>query len=104
MDPENLKKEFLPKYLSDGKDKFYKFLLLYSLNKLILLDKGEYKGTLPNLELLNYAEQFIILYRREGEDVYLQMSALCRKVAHKVYRIMLKKDMTTFNNKFLNLV
>jgi hypothetical protein len=104
MSVEALKKEFVPKYLSVGEPKFYRFLLFYALNKLITIEKGSYKGTSPELELLDYYDQFIILYRREGEEIYLDIARIFRRAAHKIYRVMLKKNMTTYNLKFLNLV
>ncbi len=104
MSVDALKREFVPKYLAAGEQKFYRFLLLYALNKLISIEKETYKGTSPELEFLGYYDQFIILYRREGEDVYLDLSRVFRKAAHKIYRVMLKKKMTEKNTKFLNLV
>lgn len=104
MSTETLKKEFVPKYLSVGVDKFYRFLLLYALNKLIEMEKGSYKGVSPELELLNYHERFLVLYRREGEDIYLDLAKVFRKSAHKIYRVMIKKTMTDTNHRFLNLV
>jgi hypothetical protein len=104
MSADVLKKEFVPKYLAAGEQRFYRFLLVYALNKLVLIDKGIYEGTAPNLEFLDYHDRFIILYRREGEEVYLQVARLFRKAAHRIYRIMLKKGMTAPNAKFLNLV
>lgn len=104
MSVEALKKEFVPKYLAAGEAKFYKFLLLYALNKLVYLEKGSYTGVSPELDFLNYYEQFIILYRREGEGVYLDLARVFRRAAHKIYRILLKKKMTEKNIRFLNLV
>lgn len=104
MKSEIIKKEFIPKYTSDGDDKFYKSLLIMSLNKLVLMSKGSYKGILPNIELLEYHDQLIILYRREGEDIYLRLAKIFRRAAHKIYRIMLKKQMSQKNPKFLNVV
>lgn len=104
MSTDGLKKEFVPKYLAVGEQKFYRFLLVYALNKLVFIDKGTYIDTTPDLEFLDYHNQFIILYRREGEEVYLQVARLFRKAAHRIYRIMLKKGMTVPNAKFLNLV
>jgi hypothetical protein len=103
MIAETLKKEYVPKYL-DGERKLYRFLLVSALKKLVLIEKGDYKGILPDLELLEYYDQFIILYRREGDQIYLGMASIFRKTAHKIYRIMLKKNMTLYNPKFLNLV
>lgn len=104
MSVEALKKNFVPKYLATGERKFYRFLLLYALNKLIYIEKGSFKGKSPELEFLDYYDQFIILYRREGEEVYLDLARVFRRAGHKVYRVMLKKKMTERNAKFLNLV
>jgi len=104
MNAESLKKEFVPKYLANGEQKFYHFLLAYAINKLVFIESGSYNGTSPEIELLDYYDQFIILYRREGEEVYLNLAKLFRKSAHRIYRIMLKKQMTLPNTKFLDLV
>jgi hypothetical protein len=104
MSADLFKKEFVYRYLAAGEQRFYRFLLAYAVNKLVLLEKGTYKGPAPNLEFLEYHDRFIILYRREGEEVYLQVARLFRKAAHKIYRTMLKKNMTPPNAKFLNLV
>ena len=105
MSADVIRKEFfVPKYLADGDQKFYRHLLLYALNKLVLIDKGVYKGISPNLEFMDYYDGFIILYRREGDEVYLQIARNLRKAAHRIYRIMLKKNMTVPNSRFLNLV
>lgn len=104
MSVEAIKKEFVPKYLAAGEPKFYRLLLLYALNKLIHIEKGSFKGKSPEMEFLDVYDQFIILYRREGEEVYLDLARVFRKAAHKVYRVMLKKKMTPKNERFLNLV
>lgn len=104
MSPDSLKKEFVSKYLAVGEQKFYRFLLVYALNKLVLIEKEVSLDMTPDLEFLEYHNRFIILYRREGEEVYLQVARIFRKAAHRIYRIMLKKDMTAPNAKFLNLV
>lgn len=100
---DNLK-IFAVKYKELGAYRFYRFLMVHALNKLVLIDKNEYKSVLPNLELIEYHDKFIILYRREGDEIYLEIAKLFRKVAHKIYRIMLKKNMTPPNRKFLTLV
>lgn len=107
MSVEALKKEFVPKYLAAGEPKFYRFLLLYALNKLIYMNKigkDSFKGRSPETEFLDYYDQFIILYRREGEEIYLDLARVFRKAGHKVYRVMLKKSLTEKNSRFLNLV
>jgi hypothetical protein len=104
MRTDVLKEKFIPKYLATGEQKFYRFLLPYALNQLIEIENETYKGEAPHLEFLNYHDRFIILYRREGEDIYLQIARVLRKAAHKIYRILLKKNMIEPNPKFLNLV
>lgn len=104
FDADPLKTQFVPKYKEIGEYGFYRFLLMYALDKLVMVEKGTFTGTLPNLEYLTYHDRFIILYRREGDPIYLEMAKLFRKVAHKVYRIMLKKNMVSSDKKFLNLV
>ena len=79
-------------------------MLYYASDKLFFISKGAYKGTSPEVDFLNYYDQFIILYRREGEEIYLDLARIFRRAAHKVYRVMLKSQMTEKNQRFLNLV
>jgi hypothetical protein len=102
MMPEAAKKLFVTKYSSFGNEKFYKFLLNYAITRIISI--SEFKGASPEIELMDYHDKFLLLYRRENDSVYLDIAKLFRKAAHKIYRIMLKKDMIERNNKFLNLV
>lgn len=104
MSTELLKKEFVPKYMPVGEVKFYRFLLFYALKKMVLIEQGFDKGTAPDIAFLECYDQFIILYRREGEKHYLNMARAFRKAAHKIYRVMLRKKMTAHNPRFLNLV
>lgn len=104
MDTDGLKREFVSRYTKDGEQKFYRFLILYAINKLMAIQEGKYKGMSPELEFLEYYDKFIILYRREGDEVYCNLSKIFRKAAHKIYRVMLKKELTPRNAKFLNLV
>lgn len=104
MSVDVLKEKYVPQFISNGEDRFYRSLLFLALNKLVLINKGMYKGTHPHLEYLEYYDRFIILHRREGDEVYLQIAKMLRKAAHRIYRIMLKKKMTTTNMKFLNSV
>lgn len=104
MSMESLKQEYVPKYLAGGEQKFYRFLILLALNKIVLMEKGLSRGSGPELEFLDYHDRFLILFRREGEEAYLQMAKIFRRAAHKIYRVMLRKNMTVTNAKFLNLV
>lgn len=104
MNTDFLQKEFVEKYQKIGEERFCQFLLVYALNKLVSMEKKEYKGVSPELEFLEYYNQFIILYRREGKDIYMVIAKTFRKLAHRIYRIMLKKKLTSVNKKFLNMV
>lgn len=104
MSADAIKQEFIKKYLSIGDTKFYQFLIVYALNKLISIEKKIYNGVSPDLEFLDLHDQFIILYRRDGGESLLSIAKCFRKAAHKIYRVRLKKKMTDINLRFLNLV
>jgi hypothetical protein len=100
-----LKDKFVPKYIEEGEPKFYRFLLFHALNKLVLMEQGFQKdGAAPHEALLDYHDQCLILYRREGEAHYLIMARIFRRAAHKMYRALLRKKLTSYNLKFLNSV
>src|SRR4051812_44745629 len=101
---DNIKKLFINKYTTVGEEKFYKFLITYALNRIVEpteKDKGNFN---PALELMDYYDMFLKLYRREGDEIYLELSKQFRRAGHKIYRIILKKGLTERNNKFLHLV
>ena len=104
MSTESIKESLVPQYIAGGEEKFYRSIIFLALQKLILMQKGAYRGLPPHLEYLEYYDRFIILYRREGDEVYRSIARMLRKAAHKIYRIMLKKNMTPPNPKFLTLV
>jgi hypothetical protein len=104
MSADTLKSGFLPKFLAAGEPKFYRFLILYAMNKLIHIEKGNYKGKSPELEFIDYYDQFLILYRREGEIVYLDLARIFRRAGNKMYRCLLKKEMIEKNDRFLNII
>lgn len=105
MSVELLKEKFVPKYMEAGEpNKFYRFLLFYALNKMVLIEQGFLKEIHPDMAFLDCHDQFIILYRREGEEHYLEIARAFRRAAHKIYRTLLRKKMTAYNPRFLNLV
>jgi len=116
MIPEEAKKLFLDKYASIGDEKFYKFLLNYAINKVVAnqeepakSNKGQRgkfqpKGISPEMELMDYYDKFLVLYRREGDIAYLEVAKIFRKASHKIYRMLLKKNAISMNNRFLNAV
>lgn len=103
-DPAFLKDTYLPKYLSGGKQRFYRSLITYGVGKMILMKTEKFRTISPDMEFLGYHDIFLFLYRREGDQTFLEMSRLFRKAGHKLYRIMLKQGMISKNYKFLNLV
>lgn len=104
MSAEALKNQFVPKFLATGEHKFYRYLLAYATKQMMFMKKGSYTGLSPEMLLLSCSDQFIILYRREGEAIYLDLSRIFRRAAHKIYRLMLKTHMIEKNHRFLNLV
>jgi hypothetical protein len=61
-------------------------------------------ATSPEIELLEQAEHFLRLYRKDGDGFYLDISRALRKAGHKVYRLMRKKNLITKNARFLQAV
>jgi hypothetical protein len=104
MSAEVLKSTIVPLYVAEGECKFYRTLIVSALNRLVLIEQGNFTGTSPETEFMNSYDKLIILYRKEGNTVYLDLAKLFRKAAHKIYSIMLKKKMIPINRKFLNLV
>jgi hypothetical protein len=104
MNVDALKDNFVPKFLSNGEDRFYKSLLFLAVNKLVFIQNGSYRGAPPHIEYIDYHNRFLCLYRRSGDETFLKISQLLRKAAHKIYRAMLAKNMATKDNNFLNSV
>lgn len=90
-----------------GQKEFYSRLLKQGL--LILSDSNE-KIKHPENIYLEAHDILIILHRNDTSNniLYknnlLEVAALYRKAAHKMYRVMLKTNLTTYNKKFLQLV
>lgn len=95
--------DFLSHYQKIGKDQFYRFLLTLAIQKLAKGAK-EKKKISPELEYLDIYEKCIILYRRNSNELYLDIAKVFRKAAYKIYRLMLQKGMTERNAKFFNIV
>jgi len=105
MNIEALKTELLDKYEKDGDLNLYQFLIVQSIARLDKIEKdSKISRTMPNLDLLLCHDEFMILYRREGNESYLEIAKIFRRAAHSIYRLMLKKNLTPKNNKFLNIV
>ncbi len=103
MDTVALKTELLPKFLQLGDERFYRFLLVLGAQRIVSLEKGE-QVVFPNLELLEFHDQFVILNRREADDRYLQIAKVFRRAAHKIYRLMVKRNLIEPNPRFLRAV
>jgi hypothetical protein len=94
------KKIFIDKYSSLGEEKFYKFLLKYAMDKITTNNNG----ISPELELIDYYEKFVDVYRQENLDIYLCIAKLFRRAAHRIYYVLLDINPSVKNDKFLNLV
>lgn len=104
MNIDSLKRELLAKYKTEGDIDLYQYLIVQAVSRIDKIEKGEKNITMPYLDFLACYDQFIILYRREGDDTYLNIAKIFRRAAHKIYRVMLKKNLTPKNKKFLNLI
>lgn len=105
MNAYSFKEEFVNKYDALGEARFYKFLLCYAVNKLVMIEIKDLGDRFsPELEFLEHSEKFLLLYRRDDQEIYLVLARVFRKAAHKIYRMMLKKNMIVKSSKFLNLV
>jgi hypothetical protein len=104
MPADPVKNIFIDRYHSVGEYRFYRFLLHYAVNKIIAISNETYKGTSPEIEFLDYSDRFLHLYRREHQEVFIELSRVFRRAAHKIYRLMVKRGMTQTNKRFLNVV
>ncbi len=88
-----------------GEERFYRYLITYAIEKIAnkQVDLITYQVS-PEIQLLEYYDDFFQFYVREGDPQLLDMSKLFRRAAHKIYRMMLKKELIEKNPKFLNLV
>ena len=106
MQSDSIKKLFINKYSTVGEEKFYKFLITYALNRVVEPANSSNKTVYnPAIELMDYYDMFLKLYRKEGEKIYLDLAKQFRRAAHKIYRIGLKKGLMEKNkDKFLNVI
>lgn len=102
---DDMRNEIVKIFLEQGEDKLYKNLLVQSVKRIIVfMENTDTNRVTPDKELIHLADKFVILYRTEGEEVYLQVSKVIRRAAHKIYRLLLKKHLIKKDEKFLNLV
>lgn len=99
-----VKKQFLERFREMGSLNFFQFLLVSAMKDLVEMEKETHVGAFPNAKLMNMHDEFLKIHRKEGEETFLEMAKVCRKAAHKVYRLMLKKNMIEKDRKFLTLV
>jgi hypothetical protein len=102
MKQDETKILFISKYNTFGSEKFYKFLLDYAGSRI----GGEKtaKNPSPEIELMGYYDKFLALYRKENEQIYLEIAKLFRRASNKIYRTMLKVGVVEKSDKFLNVV
>jgi hypothetical protein len=100
MEISSLKDQFI----NDGSTKFYNKLLYLGLQKVVLISNNSLKGAYPHLEYLSFYDKLYLLYKQNGEEIYLDMAKVFRKASNKMYRILLKKNFVEKNNKFFNII
>lgn len=99
---EDIRNIFISKYNKAGSEQFYDFLVNYATNRVD--NVANIKGSTPEVELMGYYEQFLALYRQDGQELYLDIARIFRRASHKIYHLMIKRDMIGKNDRFLNLV
>ena len=104
MKSNALKHDWISKYRTVGHDRFFKFLLSYGNDRLLKIQENSSSGISPEIEFIEYAEHFLVLFRRTGEMDYFTLAAIFRRAAHKIYRVGLKQKITKPNKKFSQLV
>lgn len=57
-----------------------------------------------DIEILNLSESFLALYRRTGNEDYAGISRVLRRVAHALFRQLVKHEMKNLDPRFLKLV
>ena len=99
-----VKHDFLNKYRLVGNERFYAFLLSFGVERLIKLRDDKTSSISPEKEFMDYYDHFLVLYRRSGENDYLDLAKIFRRAAHKIYRVGLKQKILKKNNRFLQVV
>lgn len=98
---KKMQEMFIEKYLSDGKDSFYDFLLSYIEHK---CDNVVSEELSPHNELYDYYLFFLNSYRKNYDATYLDICKCFRKAGQKAYRTLLHKGMVEEDNRFFNVV
>lgn len=96
------KQVFVQRFEADGPEEFYIFLVHYVDTR--IKDGSGNKAISPEMELINYSDQFLQIFRRENKEIYREISRCFRRAAHKAYRKLLRKKIIKKNTKFLRLV
>ena len=94
-----LQKTYLESDKLNGSDKFYSKILYFGMTE-ISVQKNYFVADV----LLTLSKAFLASYRRENDEDLLEISKIIRKAAHKLYRVLLKMELTSINAKFLNKV
>lgn len=104
LDEVKITKEIVSVFNLKGKDEFYKYLVSSCEHEVALVKNGTYKGISPEIDLLNQYNKFMALYRRDYNELYLNIAKVFRRASHKIYSAMLKDKLIEKNKMFLNLV
>lgn len=103
-DFDKLKLVFFAKYQKMGPLGFYKYLLSNAAKQMVLIKNDEYKGILPHVELLNFYEKSLVLFRRDNNQHIFEMAKTFRRAAHKIYRMMINCSLAKFDGRFITRI
>jgi len=103
---KKFKSFFYDKYNKMGDYNFYNYLVTYCNGKISLIEESKYSDIYPHIEMMKYHDMAIKLFRVENykDNILIKLAKIFRKVAHKVYRLMLKKQLIEKNYLFLTEV
>jgi|ERR1019366_3067372 hypothetical protein len=92
------------KYDLLGEKRFYASILKSSIKKVIKVKNGEFKGTSPDIELIDRYDQFLSRFRQEKKESLLKIARIFRKAAHRIHWSLLRNGLTKKDSRFLVIV
>jgi hypothetical protein len=93
--------DILEAYSSIGEQRFYRLLLSNGIKQLASMPS---ELPHPELQYLDMSDKLLILFRREKQPIYLDLSRIFRRAAHKLYKVSKQIGLSATNKRFLQLV
>ena len=95
---EDVAENFVKRLQTKGEEALYRYSIAQGIIRSAQQDNSE-------VEVLNLAEAFFLLYRRTGEDNYFVIGRILRRAAHTLYRHFMRNKIGKAPNKrFLSVV